>query len=319
MSENTKIEWCDYTFNPWWGCTKVDPGCDHCYAATWARRFGVEWGVGAERRYSSEAVWQQPHKWNRAAAYHPTTVLATGEAIPHAYRPRVFVASMGDVLDKAVPQDWRERLWTTIEDCPALDWLILTKRPQLIRRMKPDRWWGGWPRNIWLGVSVSDNRGRWRIPYIMRENVAVRFVSYEPALGPLDVSPWLYSGYTEPPQTDVVSWVIAGGESGPGARPCRRTWIRDVVQQCRAAGKAVFVKQLGAWQPCPPTPIGIGSMVRAGDVVVTLDGRRAPIQRDLSCTLEGEGAPYRHVGGKGNDMEEWPADLRVREFPVVRP
>lgn len=294
MTENTKIEWADHTFNPWWGCTKVDPGCDHCYAETLAARFGVKWGVGALRRPASDAMWSAPLKWNR---------LAEAEGV----RKRVFCASMADVFDARAEQSWRDRLWLLIESTPWLDWLILTKRPQLISGMVPERWAGGWPGNIWLGVSASDERGKWRIQRLLEtEGPAVRFVSYEPALGPLDLTSMDASGHDpgfsalscemddEGPLQTVIDWVIVGGESGPGARPFDIGWARDMVGQCQAAGVAVFVKQLGR------RPMGAvrGSWINE----LQRHGPDIPV-------------PISLRDRKGGDMSEWPEDLRVREFP----
>ena len=139
----TKIEWCDYSFNPWVGCTKVSPGCDHCYAEGWAKRTGQSSLWNGDRRRTSETNWRQPLKWNKAAA-------------SDGRRRRVFCASVADVFDNQVPEQWREDLFKLIAATPDLDWLLLTKRPQNIQRFLP---WGPsaapW-RNVWLGTTVEN-------------------------------------------------------------------------------------------------------------------------------------------------------------------
>src|SRR6266404_3997779 len=144
MGEGSSIEWTDHTFNPWWGCAKVSPGCDHCYAETWSKRTGFNalWGVNAERRLFGVKHWAQPLTWNRKAQVE-------------GVRRRVFCASMADVFDNHhdLARE-REELWELIEDTAYLDWLILTKRVGNIAKMFPDRWRFVPPQNLWLGISV---------------------------------------------------------------------------------------------------------------------------------------------------------------------
>ena len=158
MAENTKIEWSDHTFNPWWGCTKVSPACDHCYAETWAKRLGLSvWGYNKIRRFPSEAYWQKPLRWNTVAKEQDK-------------RTRVFCASMSDVFEWGRDQSkWRTKLWGLIEQTPNLDWMLLTKRPHLIQRLNP--WHGNWPANVWLGTTVESQR--WlekRVPHLLEQN-----------------------------------------------------------------------------------------------------------------------------------------------------
>ena len=227
MAEHSAIEWTDHTFNPWWGCTKVSPACDHCYAEVWARRTGHDvWGAKAPRRFLSDTTWDQPLRWDREAQ-------RTGR------RMRVFCASMADVFewghDLRVP---RERLWKLIECTPNLDWLLLTKRPHLVERLAP--WHGEWPPNVWLGTTVETQRfADKRIRFLLDIPVRVRFLSCEPLLGPVDLSRWI----------DSLHWVIAGGESGAGARPTHPDWIRALREQCLNAGIAFHFKQWGVWHP----------------------------------------------------------------------
>src|SRR5262245_6040712 len=134
MGRNSSIEWTHHTFNPWWGCAKVSPGCNNCYAETWARRVGQDiWGLTSERRFFTEKHWAEPLKWNT-------------EARDQRARKRVFCASMADVFEgRAELNPWRKRLWDIIEQTPCLDWLLLTKRPQNIAEYAP--WSEKWPKN----------------------------------------------------------------------------------------------------------------------------------------------------------------------------
>jgi protein gp37 len=141
MAEYTKIERTHHTFNPWLGCTKVSPGCDRCYAESWARRTGQRRLWEGERRRTTEQNWREPLRWN-----------ARGER--DGRRHRVFCASLADVFDNQVPDEWRADLWKLIAATPALDWLLLTKRPQNIARMLPADW-SGW-RHVWLGATAEN-------------------------------------------------------------------------------------------------------------------------------------------------------------------
>ena len=228
MARNSRIEWTTHTFNPWWGCVKVSPACKHCYAEAWSKRVGsAVWGINAERRFFGERHWNEPVRWNT-------------EAAKQGARARVFCASMADVFEDRRDLDlWRLRLWKLIEATPNLDWLLLTKRPELVAGMAP--WPDQWPPNVWLGTTVEDQeRASERLPYLSKIPAAVRFISAEPLLGPLDVAEWL-------PHT--VDWVITGGESGPKARPSSPSWFRDLLNQCMAADVAFHFKQWGDWAP----------------------------------------------------------------------
>lgn len=260
MGENTKIEWTDHTFNPWIGCTKVAPECANCYAEHLAERWKLaEWGKGKPRHHTSETYWRQPLKWNRAAEQ-------TGE------RRRVFCASLADVFDSEVDAAWRADLFDLIRQTPALDWLLLTKRPENISPMLPDSWGEGWP-NVWLGTSVGHPDSLWRVDELVKVAAAVRFLSCEPLLARIDLEPWLtdpnpqafvsLSRYYGPDGFDPtgsqvaktrvvnpkVSWVIVGGESGSGARPMHPDWARFLRDQCQAADVPFFFKQWGEWFP----------------------------------------------------------------------
>jgi protein gp37 len=218
MAEVTAISWTDHTYNPWIGCTRVSLGCDHCYAeADWDKRYHrVEWG-GARSRTKSEG----PANWDRKAR----------EA---GVRRRVFCASLADVFDNQVPDEWRADLWDLIDRCRALDWMLLTKRPQNIANMLPSGW--PWP-HVWLGTTTENQiEANRRLPILLRIPAVVHFASVEPQLGPVDLRSYLNAG---------LDWIIIGGESGPGCRPFDSDWARDVRDQCQASGIAFFMKQLG--------------------------------------------------------------------------
>jgi protein gp37 len=294
----TGIEWTDRTWNPVTGCTKVSPGCDRCYAEGIARRFagskafpnGFDVTLHAERLAA-------PLRWRKPA--------------------RVFVNSMSDLFHDAVPDEFIARVWAVMAATPQHTYQVLTKRHGRMRSLLnsgefsmvqvADEAIEGlgldgipWPLpNVWLGVSAEDQRrAELRIPALLDTPAAVRFLSCEPLLGPLDLSPWLkhvqracercnpggprdwQSGHLwgrcvcachpeRPPRPD---WVIVGGETGPGARRMELGWAASLVDLCRIAGVPVFVKQLGS----------------------------------------------AHGPHKGSDMNTWPADLRVREWPEVR-
>jgi protein gp37 len=242
MGATTAIEWADATFNPWIGCTKVSPGCDHCYAEALAKRTGMaEWGPHAARRRTSAAYWRQPLKWNREAEAAGT-------------RPFVFCASLADVFDNQVPDDWRQDLWDLIAETPNLVWLLLTKRPQNVRRLTPVRRvrMGGvtvaqqyWPANAALGVTVvNQDEAERNVPILLSTpGPLFRFVSCEPLLGPIRMDGWLRSK----PNRVTLDWVITGGESGAKARPSHPDWHRSLRDQCDAAGVPYLFKQWGEW------------------------------------------------------------------------
>lgn len=231
MAENSKIEWCDHTFNPVVGCTKVSAACDACYAESWAKRTGQAELWNGERRRTSPALWRGPVKWNAAAmVFHAQ----------HGRRQRVFCASLADVFDNQWDPAWRADLWSLIRSCPNLDFLLLTKRPQNIAKMLPADWPYGYT-HVWLGMT-AENQEEYdrRYEHLSRIDVRVRFISYEPALGPLRIS-----GFG--PRTP--DWVIAGGESGPKHRPPDMQWFRDLRDECATLGVPYLFKQIGGRRP----------------------------------------------------------------------
>lgn len=261
MGENSGIEWTDHSFNPWVGCVKVSPGCAHCYAEAFDRRVGgvpvaqrkegqkaLRWGVSAPRTRTTEAYWRQPIAWN-------------AEAIAKGARARVFSASLADVFEENSRIDlhaWRLELFELIRLTPALDWQLLTKRPQHVLPMLAAAlkaqgrasvdvatvaWVEAWlegvpPPNVWLGTTVEDEaRAAERIPHLVAAPAAVRFLSMEPLLERVDLRRHQLAG---------VHWVIVGGESGKQARVFDSDWAGEVVAAARAAGVVPFVKQLGS-------------------------------------------------------------------------
>ena len=256
MPDKSKIEWTDATWNPITGCSKVSPGCARCYAERVSLRF----------RHSL-APWT-PENAQDNVQLHPERL---DQPLRWRRPRRVFVNSMSDLFHELVPDDYIASVFDIMGASPQHQFQVLTKRPE-----RMSEWFEVmcaasahpiWPLpNVWLGVSVENQR--WadqRIPLLVQTPAAVRFLSCEPLLKPLDLTDHL----------NGVDWVIVGGESGPGARPIAIEWVRDLIEQCRSAQTPIFVKQLGtAWS-------------------------------------KAEGAEDR----KGGDWDEWPEDLRIREYP----
>lgn len=220
MGKDSAITWTDHTFNPWWGCTKVSPGCTNCYAAAFDKRVGGDhWRPNGERRRFGEAHWREPIKWDRAAA-------------SAGVRARVFCASMADVFEDRRDLDGeRARLWNLIEATPHLDWLLLSKRPENMRRMLPTLT-APWP-NVWLGATVEDADHTWRAAILRQVPAAVHFISYEPALGPIADAVNLHG----------IDWIVCGDESGARRRPAEVQWFRDLRDRCERDGVAFHFKQ----------------------------------------------------------------------------
>lgn len=228
MSENSGIEWTDHTFNTHWGCSKVSPGCDSCYAENLARRFGYGWGDGSAKRQFDESHWNDLLLWDRKAA-------------AQGVRRRVFTNSMSDLFDRYAPDGVRERHWGYIARTPHLDHLLLTKRVGNVVRMVPPDWLspGGWPANVWIGATVVNQEEADRdIPKLATLPASVRFLSMEPLLGEVSLPARYLS---------QIHWVIVGGESGQRARPMHPAWARSLRDQCAAADIPFFFKQHGEW------------------------------------------------------------------------
>jgi protein gp37 len=237
MAKNSHIEWTHHTFNPWWGCIKVSPACDNCYAELWAKRMGHRlWGREAPRRFFSDAHWREPLRWNEEAARIGS-------------RERVFCASMADVFERRADVNaQRVRLWELIERTPHLDWLLLTKRPQNVERIVP--WGSDWPTNVWIGTSIENQSiAEKRLPFLLSLPAAVRFISCEPLLGPLNLRAWFRRR-----RLHSIDWVIAGGESGTCSRPMHPDWAKSLLKQCQDFGVPFHFKQWGHWAPADCHP-----------------------------------------------------------------
>ncbi len=266
MGRVTTIQWADHTFNGWWGCTKVSRACKRCYAATFAARW-LKWGADVAPRVLSDRHWLQPLAWSSAAKRA-------------GVRRRVFCSSMADVFERRDNEHGptldrlRARLFETIEAADGLDWQLLTKRPENMQAMAPASWRSGWPAHVWAGATVENQAtAEERIPHLLAVPAAIRFLSCEPMTGAIDLEhvagdndgfPGCWSplaGQWWPALGDAdaefdgrqthhgrIGWVIAGGESGPGAEPTYPGWIRDLRDQCDRASVPFFFKQWGDWR-----------------------------------------------------------------------
>ncbi len=234
--ETSGIQWTDATFNPWWGCVKVSPACTHCYAETFARRVGKDvWGPNAPRRFFADKHWNEPVKWDAKAAKEGRR------------RTRVFCASMADVFedrDDLIPH--RARLFDLIERTPNLDWLLLTKRTDMVMHMVPVQWETAFPANVWMGTTVEDQkRADERIPHLLRVPARVRFLSMEPLFESVDLAYACFNGTDSFGTMPGLHWVIAGCESRGSAagRPTKDEWLRSLRDQCAMANVPFFLKQ----------------------------------------------------------------------------
>lgn len=252
MAENSSIEWTTHTFNPWIGCTKVSPGCRFCYAEhLMDTRMGrAKWGRGNPRQRTGVLNWEKPLKWDKRAEQ-------SGK------KEKVFCSSLADVFDSEVEQSWRDDLFELIENTPNLDWLLLTKRPENIVEMIPSEWsLSGIPDHVWLGTSVeNEEQAQKRIPILSGYDSSVRFLSCEPLLSRLE-----FKGL----DLSRIHWIIAGGESGSGARPMHPQWLEALRDTCREEGIPFFFKQWGAWRPGSQEDIG---KAYKDTVLIDRDGR----------------------------------------------
>ncbi len=218
MSDKSPIEWTDATWNPVTGCTQVSPGCDHCYALTFAERFRGVYGHPYEQGFDLK-LWPQrlelPLTWRKPR--------------------RIFVNSMSDLFHKDVPDDYIRQVFDTMTKAHWHIFQVLTKRSGRLARLAPML---PWPPNVWAGVSIELDRYRWRADYLRKVPAQVRFISAEPLLGPLDRL-----------NLAEIDWLISGGESGPHFRPCDPTWVRDLRDRCQESGVAFFHKQWGGRTP----------------------------------------------------------------------
>jgi protein gp37 len=328
MADHSAIEWCDATWNPVRGCTKVSPGCAHCYAETFAERWRGIKGHPYEQGFDLRLVPEQlaiPLTWKKPR--------------------RVFVNSMSDLFQDGVPDEHIDKVFAVMALAPQHTFQVLTKRPERMRQWFEDsgrdavtvtmqypefvpangraypRWPAAWPLpNVWLGVSVENQHcADERIPLLLQTPAAVRFISAEPLLEAIDLTAIRRTradGFMRPldGRFNRIDWLIIGFESGAGARSGQLEWARSLVAQCHTAGVAAFVKQLGAH----PTANYYDTPTRDH-----IEGRGADWPDPIGWH-EHDGQPgladrvRLTLHKKGGDMAEWPADLRVREFPEAR-
>lgn len=273
MAEKTGIEWTDATVNFWWGCTKVGPGCDHCYAETWVARFGGEiWGVGAPRRKIKGAAAMLNRLDNDYADWAADAECRNGNAkafgLPAPLVPlkrRVFIQSMSDLFDTEVPLDWFAEAWGKIVQCNRIEIQIVTKRISVVEKRLAAIGITTWPKHAGLLVTVCNQDEADRdIPRLLALKAKLGIpwvgVSAEPLLGPIDFTcipdgamdgiPLAFNALQSVNAAATkLDWIIVGGESGKGARPMHPDWARAIRDQCAAAGTAFFFKQWGAWAP----------------------------------------------------------------------
>lgn len=228
----TKIEWADAVWNPVTGCTKVSQGCKNCYAERLAKRLAGRCGYP-----------EAPHQFD--VTLHPDRL----EEPLHWRKPRrVFVNSMSDLFHPDVPYAFIRSVFEVMRICSHHTFLVLTKRPERMAELMLKEYFSGyWPaKNIWLVASVEDQQtADERIPWLLKTPAAVRGLSCEPLLGPLNIQRHLLDGW--PKFAPQLHWVICGGESGPNARPMHPDWARWLRDQCQVAGTPFFFKQWGEW------------------------------------------------------------------------
>ena len=325
----TGIQWTDATWNPVVGCTRVSAGCDRCYSVPITHRLGAmaEADRADGRDPGRKAAYEGLTVLNRKGERHFNGVVRCVEEalpIPLKWRKprRVFVNSMSDLFHDKVPFGFIDKVFAVMAVCPQHTFQILTKRPERMAAytssdgtiQEANAFWVepltnrgrliqrfvrsiGAPRpsdgvryplpNVWLGTSVEDQAAAdERIPHLLRCHAAVRFLSCEPLLGSIDLEPWLCGNYCDVEQ----AWVIVGGESGHGARGCDVNWIRSIIDQCRIARVPCFLKQLGRYATDSTEEVVAGIICRRGPLFL----------RDA----------------KGGDLDEWPEDLRIRQWPT---
>jgi protein gp37 len=230
MAEETKIAWTHHTFNPWMGCQKVSEGCRNCYAEQLVtgrmgrNLWGPEESDQNNGRQKTKSPWKKVKRWQKKAADNNEIRL-------------VFTGSLCDIFEDAeIPNNYRPQVWDVIRSSPNLHFQLLTKRPQNIAGMLPDDWGDGYD-NVWLGCTIERNDVAHRHYQLVRNPAKVHYVSYEPAIGPLDQMP-----------LDDIEWVIYGGESGSDYRDHNIEWPRNMRERCEKTGTAFFYKQSPAYK-----------------------------------------------------------------------
>ncbi len=225
MGDKSSIEWTEATWNPVVGCSIISPGCTNCYAMRMARRLeamGQPKYVGTTRISGGKAKWNGIIRLDEASLRIPEN-WKTGRMI--------FVNSMSDLFHDNVPDEFIESVFRTMRSTPQHNYQILTKRAERLEKVAGDLIW---PENVWMGVSVENSDYQYRIEHLRRIDAAVKFLSLEPLIGPLNNL-----------NLTKINWVIAGGESGPGSRPMQPNWVRSIRDQCIEFGVAFHFKQWG--------------------------------------------------------------------------
>lgn len=304
MGKETGITWCDHTFNPWWGCVRVSPGCEHCYAETFSKRMGLNiWG-STERRFFGDKHWNEPIAWNKQAEQ---------EGKVH----RVFCASMADVFEVFKGLDiQRFRLWNLVEHTPWLEWLILTKRPENISTRIPSEF-NYMTSNVRLGVTAEDQEyGDRRIAKMLEVWGGKNFVSYEPALGPLHIGRWIRPEGHDFKFSSDLDWMICGGESGAGCRPMNLDWARHLRSECRTANIPFFFKQMGGFPDKRHDPAGWPEDLRIQEFpVAKATDRINELEAQINdCTLHDESA-FRGIMELERQLEQ--AQEQVKELEAT--
>lgn len=269
MADKTEIAWCDSTFNPWIGCTKIGAGCDHCYAEADFdhRKHRVKWGAGQARSRTSPANWKKPLRWNRAdfrecrdCGWRGEVDTLVDDTCPscgkHEHlepaRRRVFCASLADVFDNEVPVEWRMDLFSLIANTPNLDWLILTKRVGNVMPMcsGDSLMFDMIGRRVWLGITVCNQAEADRdIPKLLQIPASKLWLSMEPLLDHVDLWALAANSLHTLDGGPKIDWVVVGGESGSKARPMHPDWVRSLRDQCSEANVPFLFKQWGEWAP----------------------------------------------------------------------
>lgn len=319
MGDNSAIQWTNATWNPVVGCSPVSEGCRNCYAARHAIRLAGNPNPQVSLPYLDTAEKRGAGEKRRAVFTGKLSFMYDRIDQPLRWRRprRVFVNSMSDLFHPDVPTEFIAQCFAVMAIANQHTYQVLTKRPKRAADLlSDDAFWRDVEFHVadrltipilqlrrtlphlWIGASVEDQEAAdERIPHLIETPAAVRFLSCEPLLGPVDLSSWIGnppvcgpgSERTWLPDEAGVDWVIVGGESGPGARPCEVAWIRSIVDQCKVAGVPVFVKQLGA----------------------------RPMTDRWDFTRREPGSiPMKLRDRKGGDPSEWPEDLQVREFPA---
>lgn len=262
MGDGTAISWSDATWNPIrsaiggelggkpavrWGCERVSPGCDNCYASTLhERRGGQPYPKEGTVASPPEALFGGTYAGRETLQLHERTLT---QPLRWSKSRKVFVCSMTDLFGAWVPGEWIAQVFSVMERCPQRTFQVLTKRAKRMMEWGQHNYPSKPPENIWWGVSVESQEYAWRLNHLLRTPAAVRFVSAEPLLGALDLLPKLTETVPSVAGNPGIHWLIDGGESGPGYRPADPDWFRSLRDQCAAADVAYWHKQGGGPRP----------------------------------------------------------------------